>query len=128
MLFRSRRGTAFAVDFSATAQELDFETTPQDRKENSGRLELDFFYSGATSVTLFTKQTRTDYQNFVREDTDRNSGLRLGYRMSRTISLGLEGRRTDRGSTDPTVEYRENRVFLSILYSSSPLFTPIATR
>jgi hypothetical protein len=127
-VFYNRRGTAFAVDFSATAQELDFETTPQDRKENGGRLELDFFYSGATSVTLFTEQTRTDYQNFVREDTDSNSGLRLGYRASRTVTLALEGRRTDRTSTDATVEYKDNRVFLSILYSSSPLFTPSSTR
>ena len=127
-IFYYRRGASFAMDFSASTQELDFETTPQDRKEIDGRLELNYFYSGTTSITLFTEQTRTDYQNFVREDTDRDSGLRLGYRVSRTVTLSLEGRRTDRTSTDPTVEYEENRVFLSLLYSSSPLFTPISTR
>lgn len=127
-IFYNRRGTTFAVDFSANTQELDFETTAQDRKENGGRLVLDFFYSGATTVTLFTEQARTKYQDFVRQDTDRNSGLRLGYRVSRTVALAMEGRRTDRASTDPTVEYKENRVFLSIQYSSSPLFTPISTR
>ncbi|MCR4346517.1 MAG: outer membrane beta-barrel protein [Sulfuricaulis sp.] len=127
-IFYNRRGSSFAIDSSAYTQELDFETTPQDRKENGVRLQLDFFYSGATTVTLFTEQARIQYQNFVREDTDRDSGLRLGYRVNRTVSLGLEGRRTDRTSTISVVEYEENRVFLSVLYSSSPLFTPISTR
>lgn len=127
-IFYNRRGSSFALDSSAYTQELDFETTPQDRKENGVRLQLDFFYSGATTVTLFTEQARIQYQNFVREDTDRDFGIRLGYRVNRTISLGLEGRRTDRTSTISVVEYEENRVFLSVLYSTSPLFTPIATR
>lgn len=127
-VFYNRRGASFALDSSAYTQELDFETTPQDRKENGIYLQLNFFYSGATTVTLFTRPARIEYQNFVREDNYRDSGLRLGYRVSRTVSLGLEGRRTDRTSTDPTAEYKDNRVFLSILYSTSPLFTPIATR
>ncbi len=126
--FYNRRGGSFGVDFIASVRDLDFETTPQDRKEINGRLELDFFYSGTTTVTLFTEQLKTDFQNFVREDAERDSGLRFNYRLRRTVSLGLEGRRTERSSTVPTVEYEENRVFLSILYSSSPLFRPISSR
>lgn len=127
-VFYNRRGSSFGVDFTAYGRELDFETTAQDRKETGGRFELAFFYSGATTVTLFTEQLKTDFQSFVREDTERDSGLRFNYRLSRTISLGLEGRRTDRSSTDPAEEYEENRVFLSVLYASSPLFRPIRAR
>lgn len=127
-IFYNRRGGSLGVDFIASARDLDFETTPQDRKEIDGRLELAFFYSGTTTVTLFTEQLKTDFQNFVREDTERDSGLRFNYRLSRTISAGLEGRRTERTSTVPTEEYEENRVFLRILYSSSPLFSPISSR
>lgn len=127
-IFYTRRGSSFGVDFTAGARELDFETTAQDRKEIDGRLDIDFFYSGTTTVTLFTEQLKTEFQSFVREDTERDSGLRFNYRLSRTVSLGLEGRRTERSSTVPTVEYEENRVFLSVLYSSSPLFTPVSSR
>lgn len=127
-VFYNRRGSSFGVDFIAYGRELDFETTAQDRKETGGRLELAFFYSGATTITLFTEQLKTDFQDFVREDTERDSGLRFNYRATRTLTLGLEGRRTDRSSTVPTVEYKENRVFLSLLYTSSSLFSPIPTR
>lgn len=127
-IFYNRRGGSFGVDFTAGARDLDFEATAQDRKEIDGRLELDFFYSATTTVTLFTEQLKTEFQSFVREDTERDSGLRFNYRLSRTITLGLEGRRTERSSTEPAAEYDENRVFFSILYSSSPLFAPISTR
>jgi hypothetical protein len=127
-LFYTRRGGSFWVNLSASTQDLDFETTAQDRKEKIGFLELDFFYTGTTSIKLFTEQTRIEYLNFFREDTDRNSGIRLGYRVSRRIGLELEGRRVDRTSTDPTAEFEENRAFLSIIYSSGPLFAPVYTR
>lgn len=127
-LFYTRRGGSFWVNLSASTQDLDFETTAQDRKEKIGFLELDYFYTGTTSIKFFTEQTRIEYLNFFREDTDRNSGIRLGYRVSRRIGLELEGRRVDRTSTDPTAEFEENRAFLSIIYSSGPLFAPVYTR
>jgi hypothetical protein len=127
-MFYTRHGSQFRVDFLANSQDIDFETTAQDRKEYGGALEVGFFYSQATSVKLFTEQTRTEYLNFVRRDTDRDSGIRLGYLVSRRIGLELEGRRTDRASTDPTAEFEENRVFLSIVYSSGELFVPMHTR
>lgn len=127
-MFYTRRGSQFRVNFSANTQDIDFEITPQDRKENTGFLEVGYFYSETTSVILFTEQTKIEYQNFFRRDTDRDSGIRLGYRVSRSIGLELEGRRTDRTSTDPNAEFEENRVFLSILYSSGQLFAPMHTR
>ncbi|MHB1142297.1 MAG: hypothetical protein ACYC1T_11150 [Sulfuricaulis sp.] len=127
-MFYTRRGSQFRVNFSANTQDIDFEITAQDRKENAGFLEIGYFYSETTSVILFTEQAKIEYQNFFRRDTDRDSGIRLGYRVSRSIGLELEGRRTDRSSTDPNAEFEENRVFLSILYSSGQLFSPMHTR
>ena len=126
--FYNRRGSRLGLNLSANVQDLDFETTAQDRRESRGRLRTDFFYSGTTSVSLFTGHVRTEYQNFVREDTDRDSGIRFDYFLTRTLRLGLEGRRVDRSSTDPTAEFVENRVLLSLLYSSGPLFVPVSTR
>ena len=127
-MFYTRRGGSFGADFNSSARDLDFETTPQDRREVYWRLELDYFYSGATTVTLFTEQLRTDFKSIVREDTEHDSGIRFNYRLTRTLSLGLEGRRADRTSTEPGAEFEENRVFFTVLYSSGPLFTPVSSR
>jgi hypothetical protein len=127
-LFYNRRGARFGTDLSLYTQDLDYETTPQDRKEYGGHLRLSFFYSGTTTVALITDQNRAEYREFVRRDTDRDSSIRLDYRLSRSVSLALEGRRTERASTIPTEEYVDNRVSFSVLYSSSPVFSPVSTR
>lgn len=125
-IFYNRRGGSFAVDFTANVSDLDFETAPEDRTEMELDLEIDFFYSGTFTVTLFSEWLKTDFQSFAREDTESDSGLRFNYRLSRTMSMELEGSRVDRTSTDPTVEFDEIRVFLSIIYSSKPLFVPLS--
>lgn len=127
-LFYTRRGSQIAMDLSGYSQDLDYETTSQDRKENGGRAEITFFYSSATSMRLYAEHTRIEYRDIVRRDTERDYGIRLGYRLTRSVSLGLEGARSIRRSTDTTEDYEENRAVLSLLYSSSPLFTPVSTR
>lgn len=126
-MYYVRRGGQTTIDLSVSAQELDFETTARDRKETGGRMEFTYYYSGATSLRLFAEHARIEYQNFVRRDADRDYGIRLGYRLSRSLSLSLEGIRAIRRSTDPIDEYEENRALLSLLYSS-PMFVPISTR
>ncbi len=127
-IFYNHRGSQFGVQFQASQRNLDFETTLQDRKETNGMLVIDYFYSGAATASVFTEYTKTKYTNFVRQDTDHDSGIRFSYRVTRTISLGLEGRRTDRATTDVTQNYVDNRVLLSLLYSSGALFTPVPGR
>jgi hypothetical protein len=127
-IFYNYRSSQFGVQFQANQRNLDFETTLQDRKETNGSLVIDYFYSGATTASVFTVYTKTKYMNFVRQDTDRDSGIRVSYRITRTISLGLEGRRTDRATTDVTQNYVDNRLLFSVLYSSGVLFTPVPGR
>lgn len=125
----TRRGSQFGWQLQASQRKFDYETIVTDsRKETGGRLQINYFYSEATTATLFTTYIKTEYLNFVRRDTDRYSGIRFGYRLTRTISLGLEANRTDRTSTDPTSNYVDNRMLLSVLYSSGPLFTPVPGR
>lgn len=125
-VYYTRQGSRFALEVSALSQDIDFETTLQDRKETVGSLSLDVYYANAASVRLFADHVRTRYQNFERNDTDRDYGIRLGYRLSRSLSLALEGRRSDLVSSVPDVDFVENRALLSILYSSSPLFSSSA--
>jgi hypothetical protein len=126
-IFYIRQGSQLVIDVSLFSQELDFEILPEDRKENGGQLKLDILYSGTTTVTLIGKQTRSDYLNFVRRDTDSDVAIRLGYRLTRSVNLGLEGRRLSRSSTVSAGEFDENRVLLSLLYSN-PFFNTVAAR
>lgn len=127
-IFYNHRGSQAGVQFLAGRRKLDFAMTPQDRKETNGRLQIDYFFSAASTASLFTEYTRTEYLDFIRRDTDQNSGLRFDYRITRTVSVGLEGRRTERRSTDSTLDFVDNRLLLTLLYSSGPLFTPLHRR
>ena len=100
----------------------------QDREENGGRLRIEYFYSGATTLSLFTEYTSTEYLNFVQRDRDNNSGVRLEYRLNRAISLGMEGRRNQRNSSVAANNYVENLALFSVMYRSGSLFTPISGR
>ncbi len=127
-IFSNLRGSQLGVQLHASQRKYDFETIAQDRKENDGRMEIDYFYSAASTVSLFTRYTKIEYLNFIRSDTDYDIGIRYSYRLTRTVSWGLEGLHNQRRSTDPTQRYVDNRVLFSILYSSGPLFMPVYRR
>lgn len=127
-MFYTRRGSQFGAQFQAGRHNLDFELTNQDREENSGRLRIEYIYSGATTLSLFTEYTSTEYLNFIQRDRDNNSGVRLEYRINRAISLGLEGRRNVRNSSVATNNYTENLALFSVMYRSGTMFTPASGR
>lgn len=127
-MFYNRRSARFGTNLSLFAQDLDYDGTAQDREEHGGNLKLDIFLSGTTTLTLISDYNRAEYRNFIRRDTDRNNSIRLSYRMTRSVSLALEGRRADRKSTISTEEYVDNRAYLSLLYSSNPMFNPVTAR
>ena len=128
-IFYTHSGSEVGVQFLAGRRKLDYETTPQDRKETNGHLQIDYFFpSATTTATLFTDYIRTEYLDVIRRDTERNTGIRLDHHLSRTVSLGLEGRHHDRTSTDSSSNYVDNRVLFTLLYSSGPLFTPLRRR
>lgn len=127
-MFYTYRGNQVGVQFQAGRHNLDFELTNQDREENGGRLRIEYFYSGATTLSLFTEYTSTEYLNFVQRDRDNNSGVHLEYRLNRAISLGVEGRRNERSSSVATNNYVENQALFSVMYRSGSLFTPVSER
>lgn len=127
-IFYNHRGSHLGAQFQAGKRKLDFEMTPQDRKETNGSLQIDYLFPGATTAALFTGYTRTEYLDVTRRDTERNTGIRVDYHLSRTVSLGLEGRHHDRASTLSSSDYVDNRVLFTVLYSSGPLFAPLRRR
>ena len=124
-IFYAHRGGQFGLNFFVSARDLDYETAQQDSMSRTAYLATDFFYSATTSVKLFTGYAIAEYQNLDRRNTDRNSGVSLNYRLARAVTLGLMGQHSDRSSTVAAGEYQENRVLLSIQYSS-PLFMDLS--
>ncbi len=124
-VYYNRHSTLFGMQLLAGRRKLDYATEPLDNKETDGRLELDYFVSALTTATLYSQYTRTEYLDFFRRDTDQSTGLRLNYLLTRTVSVALQASRNQRRSTDPTLGYVDNRLLLSVLYSSGPLFAPL---
>jgi hypothetical protein len=127
-MFYTRHGSEVGVQFQADRQNLNFNLTNQDRKENGGRLRIAYFYSAATTLSLFTEYTSTEYLDFVERDRDYSSGVGLEYRINRVMSLGADARRNERVSSAPANNYVENMVLITVMYRSGPQLTPVSER
>lgn len=127
-IFYTHRGSQIDVQFQAGRRELDYVTNLLDNKETSGRLQIGYSFSVSSTATLFTEYTRTEYLDFIQRNTDQNSGLRFNHNFTRKVSMGLEAIRSERRSTDSTMDYVDNRVLLTIIYSSGSLYRPLRDR
>ena len=115
----------FGLSARAFYRDIDYEIAPLDRHEAGGRLDVTFNPSGLLATTVYGSHLDIQYQSFTRDDRVSEAGIRFLYRINRNLSTTLDGRKTWRYSTDALQEYTDNRVLFSLLYSSSPLFTPV---
>jgi len=135
-IYYARRGQAFYTGHSSRygvalqifGQDVDYEATPDDNRQTGGNLELTYYYSETFTAILFSDYVRTKYSELARRDVDRDSGIRFSHRAGRNILVSLEGRKTERTSTDPTAPYTDNRVLFTVLYSSGPVFRTLSVR
>ncbi len=68
---------------------------------------------------------KTEYlDGSARNDEDRTVGLQFRYRLSRTLSLSLEGSKLWRTSTLASAEFTDRRVLFGVFYASAPLYAP----
>jgi hypothetical protein len=102
------------------ARHYDYELTPQDRRETGGRLDISFASGAQLVPALFGELVKMRYLNTAREDENRSVGVRMSERISRSLTLSLEGRRNSRQSTDPNADYVDRRVLFGVVYSSNP--------
>ncbi len=109
-------------------RDIDYHTTPRDREETGLRLNL-AFSPGATVVPgLFYYRTNIQYQEFTREDHFNETGARLLYRSTRNLSTILEYRYRWQTSSDPLLDYTENGILLSMVYTSNPEIPTVIPR
>lgn len=123
-VYYNRRSSQFRMQLIAGQKKLDYAQEPLDNRETTGHMELGYFFSAVTKATLYTNYTRTEYLDFSRRDTDQIFGLRFDHNLKRTVSVGLEVSRAERRSTISAADFVDNRLFLTLLYSSGSLFTP----
>ena len=104
------------------AQRLDYETVPLDQDRAGAYADLGLGFTSTLSGALFGSYISTHYidQPVPFIDRDGIVGLRFQYQVRPQIFLGLEGRRTNRVSSNSTRDYDEDRAILSIAYRSIP--------
>ena len=124
-LYYSRSGSSLGLNARAYYRDIDYEVARLDRHEAGGRIEMIYSLSSLLATTVYGSHLDIQYQSFTRDDRENETGIRFLYRVNRNLSAALDGRKSWRYSTDVRQEYTDNRVLFSLLYSSSPLFTPV---
>lgn len=120
--------TATSLEGRVFYRDIDYHTTPRDREETGLRLDL-LFNPGATFVpSLFYYRTNVQYQEFTREDHFNETGARLVYRSTRNLNAILEYRYRWQTSSDLLLDYTENGVMLSMVYSTNPAIPTVIPR
>ena len=78
-------------------------------------------FSERVTGTASIGYVKTLFPTIVREDKDKAAAASLQYRLTHTLFGALSVARRLRDSTDPSVEYEENRIVISLQYNSLPL-------
>ena len=69
--------------------------------------------------TFIGEYTYTDYPTIDQEDKEYTLEAQLSYRLRRNLSLAISMRRDGNDSTDPTISFKENSIFLTLEYNRS---------
>ena len=67
-------------------------------------------------VAVFAELYGQDYESLDREDDDMRAGITLTWHQLRTLEFELRFERFERDSSEPSVEYTENRAYFGIRY------------
>lgn len=125
-VFYTNRSSSVLWNLRLTARDIDFESpVNEDREEAGGSGDIVYYYSGATTVGLYGSRMNMDYAISGRQE-ETQTWLRIGYRAQRHFTVSLDVGRVERDSTDPAREFVDDRVMLSLLWSTGPMFTPIS--
>lgn len=104
-------------------QALDYDTQPLDEERAGGNVEIGVSVSATATGAVFGGFTRSDFIETGLLTRDSVAGVRLQYRVRRHTTVGIEGRWSERQSNDPSREYTENRVMLTLSYNSDATVT-----
>jgi hypothetical protein len=123
-IFYASGGSSFALNARAYYRDINYQLTPQDRLEGGGFIAVTYNSASFVTTTVYGSHLNTHYLSFVRDDRASEIGIRFLRQINRNVSATLNAGIVRNSSTDPTQEYTDRRVLLSLQYSSGPLFTP----
>ena len=123
------RGARLGASVRAEAREIEFETaTTGDRDETGVLLNISYNLSATLAGVLYGRRHDIKYREIDRDDEEQDVGVRLTYRARRTLTLAAEARRMERTSTIPVNDFVDDRLYVSLIYSTGPLFSPTTRR
>ena len=97
-------------------EDREYEEAPLDQLRTQASLILGVVAGPRSRLELFGYHASYDYDATERRDVDREGGLRLRYRLRRSLEVRLEGARAERVTNGDTGEYQENRALLELSY------------
>jgi hypothetical protein len=127
-MFYRTSGSDVEVDASGYWRELVYETMPENRLEEVAHLRIAYNNTATLTTAIIGEGGNYEYRSIERSDRERSYAVQVSYRMNPTLTVAVEARRTDRTSTDPAAEFRENRALLSLVYSTNRRLAPMAQR
>jgi hypothetical protein len=130
-LYRSQGGELVYVDLGGLfgyslqgyVRRVDFANVPQDSREKGGRVSATLLFSVQAQAYAFTQYTRRTLSISNEQDTDRNTGLGVIYKLGSSLTAAVEAGQTERQSTVPTASFVDRRAMLLLGYSTGPLYS-----
>ena len=118
----------FVYALRASARNVDYQTLNLDFKEQGGRIDWLWRYSGFTHLYAMARYLKREFQDFYQKDVDRETILGVRLNVNQNISISLEGGRMTHESTAPPGDISNSRVMLLLGYSTGPLYTARSRR
>lgn len=111
------RGPRLEARLGGYWRKQDFLTlTNFDQRAYGPALNVLYALTPRTSLSAFATRNVTRYSASAREDHLGYYGVAMGHQLAQHWSVGLQYARRKQTSTDPTQEYTENRVLLTLSY------------
>jgi Putative beta-barrel porin 2 len=121
-LLYSRRFGAGTLTFSGFRVERVFELSTADNDDaRGGSLQWARTFSERVTGVASFLYVKTLFPTIVREDRDSTEAVSLQYRFTRQLVGGISVAHRSLDSTDPTADFKENRIVLSLVYNSLPM-------
>lgn len=115
------RGNTFPWTARVFSRNIDYELSPSSREEKGWLIDARYVLSNALSFVASSSYVYTSYNDPVSENWDSITGVGLLYRLSRSLTAGVDMRRYARTSTVPTQEYTEDRISATLTYHMQPV-------
>jgi len=105
---------------SAFWQHLRYLTATLSQRLEGGVFNIGYDFSDRWTDSLFGDYVRIHYFNYNADTRDFGGGMRLRYRLSRDLSVSLEGMYDQGISTDHVLAYNEWRAIIGVSYLTNP--------